>query len=222
MQEVKCNESVLSKCAVPEGYTPYWFASERPGYCGVAVLTRVVPDRVVYGLQDENLDKEARVITLWFSDFVLVNIYAPYSGRWLNNIEKRIKWENRFFDHMRSLMSGSLPVIVCGDFNVASSEWDVSKSEVHPYVAGATVTERAAFRRLLNLGFTDVFRHLNPYTKEAYSFWRYGGNHRQLNQGWRFDYFLVSQSILPAVECCKICKELNGSDHCPVSLSLKF
>ena len=222
LQEVKCDETVWSKVPIPEGYKPYWFASEKPGYCGMGVLTRIEPRRVSFGLEDPQLDAEARVITLWFSNFTLVSIYSPYSGEWLKNLAKRVEWEHKFFIHVQELISQGMPVILCGDFNVAATELDVCASELRPYTAGATVTERFAFNRLLSLGLNDVFRTHFPEAKNAFSFWRYGGTFRPDNRGWRLDYFLVSSVILGSVKDITMWGNVAGSDHCPVSMTLQL
>lgn len=221
LQETKCNETVWETIPVPEGFTPHWFSGEKPGYCGVGILTRIRPQRVSFGFQDSS-DVEARLITIWFEKFILVTIYAPYSGQWLGKLAKRVEWESKLSFHIQTLMSGGLPIVICGDFNVAASNWDVCASELRPYTAGATVTERFAFKQLLALGLVDVFRSHNPEIKDAFSFWRYGGTHRPDNKGWRLDYFLVSQCVLKNVSDIKIWSDLKGSDHCPVSISLQF
>ena len=74
---------------------------------------------------------------------------------------------------------------------------------------------------LLSAGFTDTFRYLNPDLTGAYSWWSYRFKAREKNAGWRIDYFLVSDRLRPAIEAAQIHSEVLGSDHCPVSLTLK-
>ena len=78
-------------------------------------------------------------------------------------------------------------------------------------------------------GFIDTFRHQNP-GKTQYSFWNQRSGARAKNQGWRLDYFVTSKSLLPESEGSASVKigrsqihgEFFGSDHCPVSLEMKF
>ena len=74
---------------------------------------------------------------------------------------------------------------------------------------------------LLGSGFTDTFRYLYPDLTGAYSWWSYRFKAREKNAGWRIDYFLVSDRLRPAIEAAQIHSEVLGSDHCPVSLTLK-
>ena len=73
---------------------------------------------------------------------------------------------------------------------------------------------------LLKSGFCDTFRTLYPDTVK-YSWWSYRFKAREKNAGWRIDYFLVSQRFMDRVEDAGILNEVFGSDHCPVTLTLK-
>jgi exodeoxyribonuclease-3 len=74
--------------------------------------------------------------------------------------------------------------------------------------------------RYLSQGFVDTFRALHPDEESRYSWWMYMRNARERNIGWRIDYFLVSEALLPAVSGADILSEVMGSDHCPVTLEL--
>ena len=86
--------------------------------------------------------------------------------------------------------------------------------------AGFTDQEREKFSTLLAAGFTDSFRYKYP-EQVTYSWWSYRFQARQKNAGWRIDYFVVSESLLPKIEDARIYSEALGSDHCPVGLILK-
>ncbi len=79
--------------------------------------------------------------------------------------------------------------------------------------------EREALGRWLEVGFVDVYRHLHPDAEE-YTWWTYRYNARERNIGWRIDYFLVDEALLPHVEEARILGEVMGSDHCPIDLQL--
>ena len=85
---------------------------------------------------------------------------------------------------------------------------------------GFSDEERGKMTELLSAGFADTFRRLHPDTADAYSWWSYRAAARSRNVGWRIDYFIVSERLLPRVTNAAIRAEIMGSDHCPVVLEL--
>ncbi|MDO5358684.1 MAG: exodeoxyribonuclease III [Slackia faecicanis] len=112
------------------------------------------------------------------------------------------------------------PVVMCGDFNVAHNEIDLKNPGSNRGNAGFSDQEREKFTTLLDAGFVDTFRMLNPDLAGAYSWWSYRFNARKNNAGWRIDYFLVSEALRDAVSGASIHADVMGSDHCPVSVEL--
>jgi exodeoxyribonuclease-3 len=112
------------------------------------------------------------------------------------------------------------PVIFCGDLNVAHSEIDLANPKTNRRNAGFTDEERARFDAILNAGFIDTFRHFYPEATERYSWWSYRAGARKRNIGWRIDYFCTSPGLLPNLKGASILDQVEGSDHCPVSLNL--
>lgn len=115
----------------------------------------------------------------------------------------------------------SKPIIICGDFNVAANPIDIKNPKANQNNAGYTIQEREAFRRLLESGYTDTYRYLNP-NKVEYSWWSYRFKARERNAGWRLDYFLTSESIKDRIIDARIHTDVMGSDHCPVSLDIQI
>ena len=74
--------------------------------------------------------------------------------------------------------------------------------------------------QLLSSGFADTFRRLHPDLAGVYSWWSYRFHARENNAGWRIDYFIVSERLLPRVLSSEIRTDVFGSDHCPVVLEL--
>lgn len=70
---------------------------------------------------------------------------------------------------------------------------------------------------MLESGFVDTYRYLNP-DKVEYSWWSYRFKAREKNNGWRLDYFLMSEFAKNNIVDAKIHTSVMGSDHCPVSL----
>ena len=202
-----------------EGYTSYWNSAEKKGYSGTAIFTRHQPLSVTYGIGIDVHDHEGRVITLEMNDFYLVCCYTPNSQDGLKRLDYRMTWEDDFRAYLKAL-DEKKPVIRCGDLNVAHEEIDLKNPKSNRMNAGFTDQERAQFSTLLASGFKDSFRTLYP-EQVTYSWWSYRFQARQKNAGWRIDYFVVSDRLMPQVADAKIHTEILGSDHCPVELLLK-
>lgn len=189
----------------------------KKGYSGTAIFTRHEPLSVDYGLGIDEHDHEGRVITLEMPDFYLVTVYTPNSQDGLKRLDYRMKWEDDFRDYLLRL-DAVKPVIACGDMNVAHKEIDLKNPKTNRRNAGFTDEEREKFTTLLSSGFTDTFRHFFPDLEGAYSWWSYRFHAREKNAGWRIDYFIVSNRIVPQIKSASIHNEIYGSDHCPVEL----
>lgn len=201
------------------GYQQFWNSAEKKGYSGTAVFSRIPPLSAAYGIGIAGHDNEGRVITLEYEDFYLVNVYTPNAQRGLERLDYRMQWEEDFKAYLLEL-DAKKPVIVCGDLNVAHTEIDLKNPKTNVNNAGFTPQEREKFTQLLQSGFADSFRALYPEKTGAYTWWSYMFNARANNAGWRIDYFLVSQRLLPQVRDSLIFPEVLGSDHCPVGLEL--
>lgn len=200
-------------------YHSYWTNSkERKGYSGVAVFTKEEPLSVHYGMKDEKYDNEGRLITLEFPTFYFVGAYVPNSGEGLKRLDFRLGFERDLREYLSSL-DKIKPVIYTGDLNVAHEEIDIKNPSTNHKNAGFTDEERAEFGKLLSIGFTDTFRTIYPSTVK-YSWWSYRFHARENNAGWRIDYFVVSNRLMPKVKDSIIHNEISGSDHCPIELDI--
>ncbi len=217
LQETKLQEGQIT-LDLP-GYQQYWCCAEKKGYSGTAIFTKHAPLSVRYGLGVPALDTEGRLITLEYPEFFLVTCYTPNAQRELARIDHRMHWEECFRNYMTEL-DRQKPVILCGDLNVAHQEIDLKNPGPNRGSAGFSNQERAAFTALLDSGFTDTFRYLNPTATGCYTWWSYMFNARKNNAGWRIDYFLTSDRLKNAVYRAPIYADIPGSDHCPVGLEL--
>lgn len=202
----------------PDGYYQYWYSAEKKGYSGTAVFAKHEPISVWYGLDIDKHDHEGRAITLEYENFYLLCVYTPNSQRELARLDYRQEWEDDLREYIKSLDS-TKPVIYCGDLNVAHNEIDLKNPKTNHHSAGFTDEERQKFTELLNAGFRDTFRTLYP-EKVEYSWWSYMFHAREKNVGWRIDYFVVSDRIMPKVKDSKIYTQIMGSDHCPVGIEI--
>ncbi len=218
LQETKLQEGQIN-LQFP-GYQAYWNYADKKGYSGTAVFTRQQPVNVSYGIGIDEHDHEGRVITMEMDAFFLVCCYTPNSQDGLRRLDYRMTWEDDFRNYL-SRLDSKKPVILCGDLNVAHEEIDLKNPKTNRMNAGFTDQEREKMTQLLNSGFVDTFRTLHP-NDEVYSWWSYRFQARQKNTGWRIDYFIVSQRLMPHVTNAAIHTDVMGSDHCPVELQLSI
>ena len=204
----------------PDGYTEYTYSAEKKGYSGTAIFARYEPLAVTYGVGVEELDHEGRLITLEYPNCFIATCYTPNAQDGLKRLDHRMAWDDAFRAYLVSL-DRQKPVIVCGDLNVAHQEIDLKNPGPNRGNAGFSDEERGKFTELLQAGFTDTFRYRNPDLTGAYSWWSYRFHAREKNAGWRIDYFIVSERLLPQVAASEIRADVFGSDHCPVVLELR-
>ena len=219
LQETKLQEGQID-LEFP-GHCQFWNYAQKKGYSGTAIFAKREPVSVRYGIGVEELDTEGRVITLEYDSFFLVTCYTPNAQRELARIDHRMAWDEAFRSYLASL-DEKKPVIICGDLNVAHQEIDLKNPKSNRGSAGFSDQERESFGKLLDAGFTDSFRHLNPDATGCYTWWSYMFKAREKNAGWRIDYFLVSSRIAEKITAAPIYAEILGSDHCPVGLEINL
>ena len=202
------------------GYQSYWNYAEKKGYSGTAIYTREEPLRVTTGIGIPEHETEGRVITLDMPGFYLVNVYTPNSQDGLRRLGYRMQWEDAFREYVSGLAAHK-GVVICGDMNVAHEEIDLKNPATNHFNAGFSDEERAKMSELLAAGFCDTWRFQHP-GEEKYSWWSYRMAARERNIGWRIDYFLVSERLVPQIVSTDIHNEIFGSDHCPVELVLSL
>ncbi len=214
LQEVKAEAHQID--FHPEGYYEYLYPAKRKGYSGTMIYSKTKPLDIQYGYGETEYDDEGRSITAEYDKFYLITTYVPNAKRDLSRLASRMYFEDSFRAYLHRL-GKKKPVILCGDLNVAHNEIDICNARANRGHAGFTDEERSKFSELLNSGFVDTFRALNP-DKVQYSWWSYLGRARENNAGWRLDYFVVSKEFFPKIKSSCIYDNVLGSDHCPVGL----
>ncbi len=202
-----------------DGYEQYWNYAQKKGYSGTAVFTRVKPISVRYGVGDKDTEEEGRIITLEYEDFYLVNVYTPNAKRDLSRLAYRLEWEDKMRVYLKELDKVK-PVILCGDLNVAHKSLDLRNAKSNRGNSGFTVEECGKMTALLDEGFIDTYRYFYPDKEGAYSWWSYMAKVRERNIGWRIDYFIASERLVPMLKDATIDAHVMGSDHCPITLEL--
>ena len=219
LQEVKLNQDVIPQEDFGYAFRHYHLA-EKKGYSGTAIFSKIKPLSVSEDFPDGKHGGEGRVITCEYDGFFLVNVYVPNSKGDLSRLPYRYQsWDPDLKDYVIELRAKK-PVVLCGDLNVAHREIDLANPKTNRKSAGFTDQEREGISNLLAEGFLDTFRHLHPDQEHAYSWWSYRAGARARNVGWRIDYFVVSDDLATSVRDATILAKVEGSDHCPVGLSL--
>ena len=219
LQEIKAEpEQLPDDVRAPEGFHAYFNpAQSKKGYSGVAVYAKQEPKTVEQHLGEEHLDREGRLLTLYFDTFALCNVYFPNGGQGPERLAYKLAFYDAFLDYIENIRSRGLHVIFCGDVNTAHEAIDLARPRENESNTGFLPEERAWLDTVVRAGYTDTFRHLNPRTAEAYSYWDLKTRARERNVGWRIDYIFVSNTLVPSVRDARIHPDVYGSDHCPVS-----
>lgn len=221
LQEIKSRPEQLADQS-PVCFTRYqawWHSAARPGYSGVATFTLREPEAVQVGLQKPAYDVEGRVIVTRHPGFVLFNVYFPNGQRDYGRLQYKLGFYADLLDLSDRLHQTGEKLVICGDFNTAHCEIDLRNPKQNSKTSGFLPEEREWIDRYLEHGFVDAYRTLYP-ERVQYTWWTYITNARERNIGWRLDYFLVSEALMPVVKDVVIHEEIPGSDHCPVSLIL--
>lgn len=229
LQETKCCETdVKLPCEIKIRY-PYRFwnssrgTTQRKGFSGTTIWCSRPPIRK---LDTPDFDEEGRIVALEFKNFILVNVYVPNSQTFESDrYHFRHEWNEKFYLYIEEIKKCK-EVIICGDLNVAHQDIDITNpKQKKNKVAGFYNLERCDFESLLQSSkLVDVFRKFNA-NEQVSTYWsNFLKSERKKDNGWRIDYFLMSQELFDknCVETIKIFMDILGSDHCPVVLKLNF
>lgn len=223
LQEIKAEAEQLDKeVRSPKGYFAYFSSCKtRKGYSGVALYSKVKPEKVEYGIGIKKFDDEGRIIIGHFDDFVLLNIYFPNGGGGPERLKYKLEFYDAFLEYIEKLRKKGKKVIFCGDVNTAHEAIDLARPKENEKNTGFLPEERAWIDELVYSGYVDSYRHFHPSKEGAYSYWDMKTAARERNVGWRIDYFFVASELSTKMKTAGILSGVLGSDHCPVYLDLK-
>lgn len=221
LQEVKATPAQLDTATWEEhGYRATWHPSERAGYSGVLLLTKVEPLAVTTGIGVEQFDLDERLIEAEFPSFTLLSVYFPNGGKG-DRLGFKLEFFERFLEKVNGLRGAGKSVVFMGDVNIAHREIDVARPVEAVKGTGFLPVEREWIDRFEASGFVDTFRALYPDLEGAYTYWDAWRERRARNVGWRIDYVFVSDDLMPRVKSAFIESSVMGSDHCPVGIELE-
>jgi exodeoxyribonuclease III len=218
LQEIKARPDQLTEAQRDfGGYQTIWNPAERPGYSGVATFLLGDQVGVEKGFGRPEFDVEGRVIRTRHPDFLLYNIYFPNGQRGGDRVTYKLEFYAYLLEICDSLHAQGENIIITGDFNTAHTPLDLRNPKQNETSSGFLPEERVWVDHFLNRGFVDIYRQKYP-ERIQYTWWAYFSGARERNVGWRIDYFLISEKLVPRVRDVIIHDDVMGSDHCPVTL----
>ena len=224
LQEIKCTNAAFPREALKAaGYGSLW--SGQGPHHGVAILARGVdPIQTRRTLPGDPHDREARYLEAAVNGVLVGSLYLPNGNPQPGpKFTYKLAWLERLYVHAAELKASGVPVILAGDYNVVPTDFDIYPSRSWLNNALVQPQPRAAFGRLVELGWTDAVRMLFP-AQPMYTFWHYLRDAWLRDAGMRLDHLLLSQSILHRLCGAGIDRDVRGlpnaSDHAPVWIEL--
>jgi exodeoxyribonuclease-3 len=222
LQEIKVQVDQLDAPLInPPGYHGFFNPAERKGYSGVATYSKSKPTRIHKGFGIPKFDTEGRVLITDHGDFLLFNVYFPNGKMGTERLNYKMEFYEEILSYCDKLKRQGKKLVICGDYNTAHKEIDLSRPKENEKVSGFLPVERTWMDKLVEHGYVDTFR---LFTKEPnhYSWWDMITRARERNVGWRIDYHFITEDLVPHLRNAWIMPEVMGSDHCPVGIELSF
>tara|TARA_R110002051_G_scaffold52574_2_gene99781 strand:+ start:14270 stop:15049 length:780 start_codon:yes stop_codon:yes gene_type:complete len=226
LQEIKSLDEGFPRQAIEDlGYNIETHGQK--GFNGVAILSKFLLEDVTRGLLGDDSDEQAR----WIEATVVGEKALRICGLYLPNgnpapgpkYDYKLAWMERLHTRAQDLLSHEETALMCGDYNIISQPEDAARPDAWTDDALFRLESRTAFRRILNLGYTEAFRARQPEAGH-YSFWDYQAGAWNRNDGIRIDHFLLTPQCADLLRDCWIEKDLRGrekpSDHVPVWVEL--
>ena len=220
LQETKAQEDQIPNFDFAAlGYQTYSFSAQKKGYSGVAILCKATPDKVVKGIGIEKYDFEGRFIRADFGDISIVSAYHPSGSSGDLRQAFKIQWLDDYRTYVNDLRKERPQLVLSGDYNICHQAIDIHAPKRNEKNSGFLPEERQWVSDFLADGFIDTFRHLNK-EPDNYSWWSYRANARANNKGWRIDYHMITDNLLPKLKGAGIQPDAFQSDHCPIWVEL--
>jgi len=225
LQELKTPEEGFPKAAINDaGYGAVWQGQK--SWNGVAILARdAEPVETRRGLPGDPEDLHSRYIEACVAGVVVGCLYMPNGNpspgpKW----DYKLRWFDRLALHAKALLATGAQACLAGDYNVMPTDLDVYKPERWLDDALFRPEVKAAYRNLVDQGWTDSLRKLHP-DERIYTFWDYFRNAYARDAGLRIDHLLLSPSLAPRLQAAGVDREFRGrekaSDHAPTWVELR-
>ena len=220
LQETKAlPEQVPSHLKNTPNYHIFWNSAEKKGYSGVVTYTKAKPKDMKKGFGIEKFDSEGRILITEYSKFLLFNIYFPNGKKNQERLDFKLDFYDTFLSYADNLKKQGKNIVVCGDFNTAHKEIDLTRPKENEKISGFLPIERAWIDTFIDHGYIDTFRY-HCKDPDKYTWWDFKTKARERNVGWRIDYFFVNKEFIKKVKKSYILSDVMGSDHCPIGIEL--
>lgn len=210
LQELKAPDEKFPIEAINNaGYNAIWHGQK--SWNGVAILARGKEIKELRrGLPGDDEDLQSRYIEAMVDEVVIACLYLPNGNPAPGpKLDYKMAWLERLSKHTEKLLQFNLPTVICGDFNVIPTDFDVYKPERWIDDALFRTEVKAAFHNLINQGWTDALRKLYPDEK-IYTFWDYFRNAYGRDAGLRIDHFLLNEQLLEKLKAGGVDRHVRG------------
>jgi exodeoxyribonuclease-3 len=225
LQELKASEASFPETAIRDaGYGAVWRGQRN--WNGVAILARGRdPILVRDELPGDPADQQSRYIEAAVNGVLIASIYLPNGNPQPGpKFAYKLAWFERLIAHAAEILATGVPAVLAGDYNVVPTDRDIYPSKSWANDALLQPESRAAFRRLLDQGWTDSIRTLHP-SEPMYTFWDYKRDRWRRNAGLRLDFLLLSALLAGRLGDAGVDREVRGregaSDHAPAWVVLR-
>jgi len=225
LQELKASEDVFPLLAIrTAGYGAVWHGQK--SWNGVAILTRGTdPVEIRRGLPDGEEDSHSRYIEATVKDIRIGCLYLPNGNPQPGpKFDYKLAWFERLIRHAGTLCESGQPVVLCGDYNVVPTDFDIYNPRSWLKDALLQPATRECFQRLLAQGWTDAVRACFP-DQRVYTFWDYFRQHWEKNSGLRIDHLLLNLPLKSQLVAAGVDRWVRGqpgaSDHAPTWVQLE-
>ncbi len=216
LQEIKAQPGQMSEEEFEKrGYQLYPFSAMKPGYSGVAIITKEKPQHIEFGIGNPKYDVEGRVIRADYSDFSVISAYFPSGTTGGPRQAYKMDFLADFQVYLNELRKERPNLIISGDYNICRLWIDIHNPEKQQNTSGFLPEEREWFQNFVDDGYVDSFREV-VQDPDQYSWWSYRAGSRERNKGWRIDYHMVTNGLKQKIRNAGIMPEVVHSDHCPV------
>lgn len=224
LQEIKCvGDNFPVEPIRDAGY--HALVAGQKGFNGVAILSKIPATVTQQGLPGDDSDEQSRYIEAEVDGVRVASIYLPNGNPQPGpKFDYKLAWMARLDAHARALWARETPVVLAGDYNVIPTDEDVFSVRAMANDALMQPESRAAFRRMVNAGWTDAIRTRFP-TGPVYTFWDYQAGAWPRDAGFRIDHLLLSPAAADRLANAGVDRHVRGrekaSDHVPVWIELR-
>ena len=218
LQEIKTQAKDLTTWNEAfSGWHTHWCTAQKPGYAGVAIISKEKPKSIKDKFNDKLFDNEGRWIEANFSNGIkVVSVYLPSGSAGAARQKIKIKCMDLMYKHLAKINNKKEKIIFAGDFNIAHTKQDIKNWQNNQKKSGFLPEERQWFTDVLDKqGWVDAFRHKDK-SDDKYSWWSLRTAARKRNVGWRIDYQVISPNLAKNIDKVWIDTGPVLSDHAPV------